>query len=252
MRFRLIRHASLLLDVAGKKILVDPMLSKKGAMDPVKNAADSTRIPMVELPFDDRELRQLLKETDLVLVTHVHRDHWDIAAQQLIEKDKTVFCQPADEMIISDQGFTNVQVIEKNIEWHGIKLYRTNGQHGSGETGKAMGTVSGFVVEYGAQRLYITGDTIWCRDVEEALDQYMPGHIIANGGGARFLEGGPITMTTHDITRLSGFSKAIITVIHLDTINHCIERRYDFKKMAEESSLSKRILIPEDGDWITV
>lgn len=88
-RFRLIRHATVLVELAGKKILVDPMLSSKEALDPIPNAANSLRIPMVDLPFGDKVLAQLLQDIDAVLVTHTHRDHWDIAAQTQIPKKKT-------------------------------------------------------------------------------------------------------------------------------------------------------------------
>ncbi|HEY0608197.1 MAG TPA: MBL fold metallo-hydrolase, partial [Chitinophaga sp.] len=87
-KIRLLRHSTLLLEINGKRILVDPMLSKKEALDPVPNAANSDRIPLVDLPVDDHELETLLQNIDAVLVTHTHRDHWDVAAQQLIPKDK--------------------------------------------------------------------------------------------------------------------------------------------------------------------
>jgi L-ascorbate metabolism protein UlaG (beta-lactamase superfamily) len=252
MRFRLLRHATLLLEIAGKKILVDPMLSKKDALDPVKNAANSIRIPMVDMPIDETALNELLKGIDLVLVTHTHRDHWDVAAQQMIAKDKLIICQASDETIIKGQGFTNVQPIGKSFTWNGMLFYRTNGQHGTGETAKAMGKVSGYVVEYGKQRLYIAGDTIWCSDVEEAINEYHPDHIIVNGGGAQFIEGGPITITTDDLVQLSEFSPARISVVHLDTVNHCIQRRSDFRKVTATNHLGDRIFIPEDGNWSTV
>jgi L-ascorbate metabolism protein UlaG (beta-lactamase superfamily) len=112
-----------------------------------------------------------------------------------------------------------------------------------------MGHVSGYIIEYNKQRLYIAGDTIWCKDVEEAITEYQPGYIIANGGGAQFIEGGPITMTINDVISMSAFTKANITVVHLDTVNHCIEKRSDFKKAIEERQLADRILIPKDGEW---
>jgi glyoxylase-like metal-dependent hydrolase (beta-lactamase superfamily II) len=73
-RVRLLRHAALLLEMNGKKLLVDPMLSAKEALDPIPNAASQARIPMVDLPFGEAELKQLLDEIDAVLVSHTHRD----------------------------------------------------------------------------------------------------------------------------------------------------------------------------------
>lgn len=252
IKFRLLRHATLLIEVGRKKILVDPMLSKKEAMDPVANAENNLRIPMVALPIDERELNQLLSEIDAVLITHTHRDHWDAAAQQLIAKDKIVFCQPADEAKLKEQGFLKVIVIEETYNWNSIQIHRTGGQHGTGEVGKKMGTVSGFVLEYKKQKVYIAGDTIWCNEVADAITKHQPNHIIINGGGARFLQGDPITMTTTDMVTLAGFTPASITVVHLESVNHCLQRRNDFKEAATANGLTKQVTIPADGDWVTI
>lgn len=251
-QIRLLRHASIVIEVNGKKILVDPMLSKKGIFDPIANASRTERIPMVNLPITDTELDELLASIDAVLVTHTHRDHWDIAAQEKIAKDKLILCQPADVTKIKQQGFLNVQPIENSIDWEGIHIHRTNGQHGTGEIGKKMGIVSGYVLEYADQCVYMAGDTIWCKDVQDAILAHIPTTIIVNGGGAQFLEGAPITMTIDDVIALSKFTKAFINVVHLETVNHCLQRRQDFKDAIYEHNLSKQIAVPDDGAWLNI
>lgn len=252
IRFRLLRHATLLIEINNRKIVVDPMFAKKESMDPVANAGNTFRIPMTDLPLNDDELKELLKTTDAVFITHTHRDHWDAAAQQLIDKRMPVFCQPSDEEKIVKQGFTHVTPVKDNLLWNSISINRTGGQHGTGEIGKMMGTVSGFVLSYRDQTLYIAGDTIWCNDVKDAIVKYSPTHIIVNGGGARFLTGDPITMTTEDVLAVSQHTKAAVTVVHLETINHCLEKRKHFTEMAETNHLAGRIRIPNDGDWISL
>jgi L-ascorbate metabolism protein UlaG (beta-lactamase superfamily) len=250
VQFRLLRHATLLLEINNRKILVDPMLAKKETMDPVGNAGNTFRIPMVDLPVNDDELKDLLKTIDAVFITHTHRDHWDAAAQQLINKQTPVFCQPADEEKILKQGFTHVTAIQDDLLWNSISIHRTKGQHGTGETGKLMGTVSGFVFSYSDQTVYIAGDTIWCNDVKEAIEKYSPTHIIVNGGGAKFLTSDPITMTTEDVLTVSKNTKATISVVHLETINHCLQKRSAFTEMVAANQLMGRIHIPLDGEWI--
>lgn len=250
IRFRLLRHATILLEINNQKILVDPMLAKKEAMDPVGNAGNTFRIPMVDLPVNDEELKELLKTIDAVFITHTHRDHWDATAQQLIDKQIPVFCQPADEEKILKQGFTKVTAITNDLLWNSITIHRTHGQHGTGDIGKQMGTVSGFVFSYSDQTIYIAGDTIWCPDVKEAIEQYSPTHIIVNGGGAKFLTGDAITMTTDDVLILSKNTKAAITIVHLETINHCLQKRDAFAQVIAANQLSRRINIPQDGEWL--
>jgi L-ascorbate metabolism protein UlaG (beta-lactamase superfamily) len=252
IKFQLLRHATLLVEAGGKKILVDPMLSKKEAMDPVPNAANSNRIPSVDLPITDAELGKILNDADAVMITHIHRDHWDAAAQQRISKNKLIICQPADETKIRQQGFANVQVVNKSWAWDDIQIHRTNGQHGTGEIGKRMGTVSGYVLEYKKERIYIAGDTIWCDDVQDAVTTHQPTHIIVNGGGAQFLQGDPITMTTDDVIRLSQFTNAKITVVHLEAVNHCHQRRPDFKEAIAKNNLTASVHVPADGEWTII
>ena len=75
MKLHFLRHATSMITLGGIKILVDPMLSAAGTMDPVANAANDRRIPLIELPVGEQALTQLLSTIDGVLVPHTHRDH---------------------------------------------------------------------------------------------------------------------------------------------------------------------------------
>lgn len=57
---RLLRHATLVIEINHKKLLVDPMLSPKNGLDPVQNCGNEIRFPMVELPVGNSELTHLL------------------------------------------------------------------------------------------------------------------------------------------------------------------------------------------------
>src|SRR5215831_5955357 len=107
-RVRLLRHATLIIQIGELKILFDPMLSAKNEMDPVQDCGNDLRIPMVDLPVDKEELSKIVEEADVVVVSHTHRDHWDVAAQHIIEKNKPIICQPVDAEKIRAQGFLNV------------------------------------------------------------------------------------------------------------------------------------------------
>jgi len=226
------------------------MLSGREAMEPVANAGNTTRIPMVDLPFSGQELINIIDSIDAIIVTHTHRDHWDTAAQALLPKEIPVFCQPGNEKEIAKQGFSNAIPVDNSLVWKNIRLYRTHGQHGTGEIGAKMGHVSGFVIEHDNKRIYIAGDTIWCDDVLEAVNKYQPNHIIVNGGCAKFVTGDPITMNIHDVLSVAGNSDAKVHVVHLETINHCRERRSDYHTAIHDNNLAHQIFVPEDGAWL--
>jgi len=251
-RFQLWRHATLFVEVNKLNILVDPMLSPKDAMNPIQNAGNSFRIPMVDLPFREEELKKKLNTVNAILLTHLHADHWDAKARELINKDIPVICQPTDVQRLKQQGFKETIPLNEHMEWKGIGITRTGGQHGTGEIGKRMGQVSGYVIAHKKQSLYIAGDTIWCDEVKRVIDIYRPDHIIVNGGGARFLQGDAITMTGKDVLEVAKATKNKISIVHLETVNHCLEKRKDFKEVIDQNQLNKQVLVPNDGSWNSI
>ena len=94
MRLRLIRNATLHVRLAGRCVLVDPMLDPAGARPPVEDTADPRRNPLVELP---EPAEVAVKGLHAAIVTHLHRDHLDDAAIELLPPDLPLFAQPEDE-----------------------------------------------------------------------------------------------------------------------------------------------------------
>ena len=254
MHIRLLRHATLVLTIHGRTLLVDPMLSPLEAMEPIANAGNQRRIPMVPLPISDEELQQVLGSIDAVLVTHTHRDHWDASAQAMLPKHLPLLCQPADQELFEQAGFSQVLPITEHLTWRGIEIDRTGGQHGTGEIGKKMGTVSGFVLQAaGEPTLYIAGDTIWCAEVERTLPQFSPQVIVLNAGAATFATGGgPITMDAADVCRVCrSLPSARVVAVHMETINHCILTRAALRTTLTQEGLAAHVDIPQDGETLT-
>ena len=143
MKLQLVRHATLLLDYAGMRILVDPMLSDAGAMSPIQNSPQPRPNPLVPMPFP---AEQVLDGVQLVLVTHTHRDHWDDAAIQLVPKDLPLLCQPEDLKKMEATHFANASAVHDMKHWSQICVTRTEAQHGTGEVARAMAPSSGYVL----------------------------------------------------------------------------------------------------------
>lgn len=246
MKVQLIRHATLKINYKGKTFLVDPMLSCKNALPAVANSPNELKNPLVDLPVS---IESILRGIDAVLISHLHRDHFDDEAIRSLPKDMPIFCQPEDEGKIHEYQFTQVTAIEKDLLWNGIKISRTRGEHGTGEIGKMMGAVSGFVLEgEGEKSLYLAGDTIWCKDVNEAILEYYPSVIILNGGEARFLQGEPITMGPKDISLVKEANpEARIVVVHMESWNHCLLTRNQLNEYIQNEELS-HVVVPVDGD----
>lgn len=249
MKLQLVRHATLLLDYAGMKILVDPMLSDAGAMAAIQNSPQPRPNPLVALPLP---VEQVLDGVQLVLVTHTHRDHWDDAAIQMVPKDLPLLCQPEDLKKMEAVHFLNASPVDHMKRWSHICITRTPAQHGSGEIARAMAPSSGYVLSSeGEPTLYITGDTIWYDQVAETIKEHNPHVIVVNAGAAQFLHGDPITMTAGDVVRVCrAATHAQVIAVHMEAINHCLLTREELAQQAHEAG--DRLIIPEDGAQVAL
>ncbi len=215
------------------------------------NTPNQRRNPLVDLP---EPAQSIAAEVDAILVTHLHADHLDATAVEALPKEVAVLCQPPDATALRKRGFVDVRPVEEALDWESLRLTRTNGRHGTGEIGERMAPVSGFVITAPDEpTLYIAGDTIWCDEVREAVDRHRPEIIVANAGGARFLEGDPITMTADDVVALARHAtSARIVAVHLEAVNHCVETRADLRARLQREQLQERVSLLDDGDELTL
>jgi L-ascorbate metabolism protein UlaG (beta-lactamase superfamily) len=251
MKLQLLRNATQILSVNGKNILIDPMFAAKDTFDPLPAAPGTPRAPLVDLPVNDDELLKLITKIDAVLLTHIHFDHWDKKAQELLPKNIPLFCQPANTETILGQGFINVIPVNDQITWNEISINRTGGRHGTGEVGERMGIVSGYYIKHQNDAVYIAGDTIWCDEVKRAIDQFNPSRIVVNGGAARFATGDPIVMNIEDVIKVCQYALlAKIYVVHLEAVSHGTESREQIKAALQTNGLTTQCFIPNDGEFL--
>lgn len=251
MKITHVRNATSIVEYADQRFLIDPFFADKGTMSAFQNTTNQhLNNPLVELPLPIENLT----DVDAVIVTHLHPDHFDDKAKHSLPKDIPLYAQNAeDKDTIKEAGFTNVSSYEKDVTIGGIKLVHTEGQHGSKDMTEITGSVSGIVFTHPDEKtLYIAGDTIWYKEVQQAIDTHRPEVIVVNAGAAQFLEGGPITMTKEDILRTHQESpESDIIVVHMEALNHCLLSREELYHYLESQETNRKIVIPSDGDMMT-
>jgi L-ascorbate metabolism protein UlaG (beta-lactamase superfamily) len=235
MQLTFVRSATLIVELQGRRILVDPMLDDAGSRPPVPNTAHPVPNPTVPLPLDAEEVVQGL---DAVLLTHRHRDHLDGRAEELLPHDVPVFCQPEDEEALVELGL-RAQPVVRETTWDGIRIIRTPARHGSGAIADALAPVSGFVLD----DLYLAGDTVWYEGVAETIEQYRPRVAVVNAGGAEFLDGGLIIMGVDDVDEVAQ-RVPVVVAVHMEALNHCHLSR------AELRAALPNVLVPDDGETL--
>jgi L-ascorbate metabolism protein UlaG (beta-lactamase superfamily) len=253
VRLTLVRHATLVIEIGGRRLMVDPMLDDAGARGPVRGTPQERPNPLVPLPFTAQEA---VAGVEAVLVTHTHVDHLDAAGVTALPRGVAVLCQPEDLADLSPLGFADLRPVPAGeaVEWRGLRVSRTGGRHGRDDRMvRAMGPVSGFVVEAdGEPTVYVAGDTVWCDEVASAIAGHRPDWIVVNAGGARFLEGGTITMEAPDVAALARAAPgARVVAVHMEAINHCLELRDDLARALAAEGLAGRVEIPADGQALS-
>jgi len=250
MKYTLLRNAAATLSFGGQRFLIDPCLDPAGARPPVPNTPNQRPNPLVDLPAG---WESEIQDIGALLVTHLHKDHFDDTAIAVLDHALPLFGQPEDASQLARYGFTDLRPVEDTAVWGDIELARTPGHHGAGEIGRMLAPVSGFVLRSPNETtVYLAGDTIWCGEVEAAIAAHRPDVIVVNGSGARFLEGDPIVMTAEDIARVHAAApEALIVVVHLEAINHCLETRSWYRERLPELCVDMdRVRIPENGEAV--
>lgn len=249
MNIRQIRNATIIVEYARKRFLIDPMLAKKGVYPPFPNSPrQDQNNPLIDLPTS---IDNITNGIDAVIVTHLHYDHWDEAAKEALPKDIKLYAQnEEDAQGIIKAGFNNVEVLQENTVFEGIQLIKTKGEHGRGPMVELAGLVCGIIFKHPNEKtLYVAGDTVWYGGVQDVIETHKPEIIVVNAGDNQFYEGGSLVMGKDDIFEVYKTAPyAQIISVHMEAVNHWALSREELKSFIEEKGMSSHVLVPDDGE----
>ncbi len=146
-RVTFLGHSTLLVEVGGVRILTDPVLFDR--IGPLRRVVSSL----------DPGLHEAI---DLVLVSHLHLDHFDVASLRLLGPGIRLVVPNGAQTLLRRLGFTDVVELGPGDRTRhgGIEIVATRATHGGfrppfGPRAAAVG----YVIEGTDERIYFAGDT---------------------------------------------------------------------------------------------
>jgi L-ascorbate metabolism protein UlaG (beta-lactamase superfamily) len=166
-----IGHSSFLLQVGGRRVLIDPVFSK--------------RLILLRRQRRAGVLVEDLPPIDLVLLTHAHMDHLDLASLRRVVRATRRLSGRAPEVVVprgvedlvESTGFSRVHRLEwwGQIDVQGLKVTMTPCRHWGARMFRDVHRgYGGYVVEGGGQSVYHSGDTAYFEGFREIGRRLMP------------------------------------------------------------------------------
>ncbi len=246
MQIQLIRNATMRITYAGHLFLADPYFAPKHSRP---SLAQRSPNPLVELPLTPDEIMQ---DIEMIIVSHLHGDHFDPVAQSLLPKALPLFCHLRDGDTICSKGFENVRPIADSVTWQGITITCVPGRHGSSaDVLGDMGDVTGFVFQAaGEPTVYWCGDTVWYEEPRAIIEQWNPDVIITHSGGAVWRPERELIIMDipQTLAVCQAAPRAKVVAIHLEALDHCTVSRDVLRQSAADVGLAGQLTVPADGE----
>lgn len=147
LRITPINHASVMLEVGGKVIHIDPT-----------SQGDYSLMP----------------KADLILITDIHGDHLDPQAIEWLKKSDTKIIAPAevaktvsDATVIGNGGSLDLTLGNAKLKIDAVPMYNLKRGPSVGQLYHTKGRGNGYILTIGGKRLYVSGDTEFIPEMKE-------------------------------------------------------------------------------------
>ena len=166
-------NATVLIRCGGFTVLTDPTFVHRHESVPLGYGLSTTRLTDPAVDIAD------LPPLDLVLLSHLHGDHFDQVAQRDLDKDLPIVTTPQSAQELQELGFHSTHALgtwdqlEVRKGEATLRITACPGRHGPGVTDLVLPDVMGSVLEFApdgggvTRRLYVSGDTLLYDDLEE-------------------------------------------------------------------------------------
>jgi L-ascorbate metabolism protein UlaG (beta-lactamase superfamily) len=138
-------HATVLIELDGVRILTDPVLRSR--IGPLRREALVPQGGSGGAP-------------ELVLVSHLHRDHVDLPSLRRLGRSTRLVCPAGTGRFFAKHGFTGVEELAagRSIEVGDVVVTAVEAVHDGGRAPLHHGPAVGYLIA-GTRRVYFAGDT---------------------------------------------------------------------------------------------
>lgn len=204
-RLTFVGTATVILELAGLRILTDPNFLHQGQHAPLGGGLRSRRLTDPALALDE------VLPVDLVVLSHHHGDHFDeVAAEGLPDHTPIISTAHACRKL-ARQGFTNTWPLDRwatqTVAFPSgtLEVTALPAKHAPQPLQSLLPPVNGSLLDLttaaGRHRTYISGDTLLHDDLAEIPARYPDIDLgIFHGGGTR-IAGITLTMTGAQVVR---------------------------------------------------
>jgi len=241
----LIGGPTLLIEVAGLRLLTDPTFDGPGAYQLGAITLTKTGHPVVAA--------DAIGPIDTVLLSHdQHADNLDDAGRALLPTAKRVLTTRigAERLGGKVEGLAPWQAVDLAP---GVRVTATPARHGPVGIEPLTGDVVGFVVELDGQAIYVSGDTVWYEGVAEVARRFDVRLAILFTGAARTRGAFHVTMDGNDAIKAAhAFADARIVAVHNDGWAHFSESGEDLAQAFGVVGLGDRLVPLRHGERVLV
>jgi L-ascorbate metabolism protein UlaG (beta-lactamase superfamily) len=234
MKITMIGHSTVLIEVAGKRILTDPYFGLHGNLAYAR-------------PRPPARSREELSNVDLVLISHNHFDHIDRRFLRALPQSVPVFAPAASAWMTRIKGGRNVT---------GLKPWERRSFATASITAVPARHVTftgGYIIEADSKRIYFAGDTYLANFMERIGRELRPDVALIPVTTFRI----PMTMGEKQaVEAVRLLAPQVVIPIHLGIIPRSPLMRTShspggFRERARQAGLSANIVILQEGEsWM--
>ena len=249
--------ATVLIRYAGFTILTDPNFLHAGDHVHLGYGLFSRRRTDPAMEIED------LPPLDLILLSHMHGDHFDRVAERRLNKATPIFSTRHAVAYLRRKGFTATHALET---WETLEVLKGEarlrlaampGTHAPGPLSTLLPPVMGSMLEFGTEdetrlRLYISGDTLVHERLREIPRRYPEIDLaLLHLGGTKIL-GVMVTMDAKQgVETVRILEPRTAIPIHYNDYTVFKSPLEDFKWAVEAAGLGDRVHYLNHGDTYT-